>query len=133
MKGLSALFTDAGCTDVQTYVQSGNVIFGGTPSLARRIPVVIEKAIAAQFGLRVPVVTRRAAELHDAAKNNPFLPRESDTGTLHVAFLAAKPEHAKVATLDHDRSPPRVRGARSRDLSATPERCGTDQADERAL
>ncbi|MGH2394526.1 MAG: DUF1697 domain-containing protein [Candidatus Limnocylindria bacterium] len=116
MKSLRALFTDAGCTDVQTYVQSGNVIFGATPSLARRIPVVIEKAIAAQLGLRVPVVTRTAAELHDAAKNNPFLPRESDTGTLHVAFLAAKPEHANVATLDPDRSPPDEFVIRGRDI-----------------
>jgi len=46
MQGLSALFTDAGCTDVRTYVQSGNVIFRATPNLAVRIPAVIEKAIS---------------------------------------------------------------------------------------
>ena len=38
MKSLSALFTDAGCTDVQTFVQSGNVIFRATPNLALQIP-----------------------------------------------------------------------------------------------
>jgi uncharacterized protein (DUF1697 family) len=106
MKSLSALFTEAGCTDVRTYVQSGNVIFGATPSLARRIPALIEKAIAAQFGLTVPIVTRTAAELRDIARGNPFLRRESDTGTLHIAFLAGRPTPARVATLDSDRSPP---------------------------
>jgi len=116
MKSLSALFTDAGCTDVQTYVQSGNIIFGATPSLARRIPALIEKAISVQFGLRVPVVTRTAAELHAGAKHNPFLPRESDTGTLHVAFLATRPTPAQVATLDPDRSPPDEFAVRGREI-----------------
>jgi uncharacterized protein (DUF1697 family) len=116
MKGVSALFTDAGCTDVQTYVQSGNVVFRAGPSLALRIPAVIEKAISAQFGLTVPVVTRTATELHDAAMHNPFLPRESDTGTLHVAFLAARPTPAKVATLDPDRSPPDEFAVRGREI-----------------
>jgi len=106
MKSLSALFTDAGCTDVETYVQSGNVVFAATPSLASRIPVVIEKAISAQFGLRVPVVTRSAAELREVVKRNPYLPRESDTSMLHVAFLADKPTPSKVAALDPNHSPP---------------------------
>ena len=106
MKSLSALFTDAGCTDVRTYIQSGNVVFAGTPSLASRIPVVIEKAISAQFGLRVPVVTRSAAELRKVVKRNPYLPGASDTSMLHVAFLAAKPTPSKVAALDPNRSPP---------------------------
>jgi uncharacterized protein (DUF1697 family) len=116
MKSLSALFTDAGCTDVQTYIQSGNVIFRATPTLAGRIPAVIENAIAAQFGLTVPVVTRTAAELHDAAKRNPFLPKETDTGTLHVAFLAARPTLAQVAGLDRDRSPPDEFAVRGREI-----------------
>jgi len=116
MKSLSALFTDARCTDVQTYVQSGNVTFGATPSLARRIPAVIENAIADQFGLRVPIVTRTAAELHAAAKGNPFVSDETDTGTLHVAFLAAEPTPAQVAALDPDRSPPVEFAVRGREI-----------------
>jgi uncharacterized protein (DUF1697 family) len=116
MQSLSALFTDAGCTDVQTYVRSGNVIFGATSSLARRIPAAIQKAIAVQFGLTIPVVTRTAAELRDAAKHNPFLPKESDTETLHIAFLAGRPTPAKVATLDPDRSPPDEFAVRGREI-----------------
>jgi uncharacterized protein (DUF1697 family) len=116
MKRISALFTDAGCTDVQTYVQSGNVVFAATPSLARRIPDVIEKAISAQFGLRVPVVTRSAAELREVVKRNPYLPRESDTSMLHVAFLAARPTASQVGALDPDRSPPDEFAAHGREI-----------------
>lgn len=105
MKDLSALFTDAGCTDVRTYVQSGNVVFQAGPNLARRVPDVIEKAIRERFGISVPVVTRSAAELRKVAKANPFLARDRDTSALHVAFLAAKPTATQITSLDPDRSP----------------------------
>jgi uncharacterized protein (DUF1697 family) len=105
MKDLSALFTDAGCTDVRTYVQSGNVVFQAGPEVARRIPSLIEKAILDRSGLRVPVVTRTATELRKAAKSNPYLAREKDTSSLHVAFLATRPTAAQIKSLDPDRSP----------------------------
>lgn len=105
MNGLSALFTDAGCTDVRTYVQSGNVVFQADPDLARRIPSLIEKAIKDQFGISVPVVTRTAAELRKVPKANPYLAPGVDTSTLHVAFLAAAPTAAQIKALDPNRSP----------------------------
>jgi uncharacterized protein (DUF1697 family) len=116
MKGLSALFTDAGCTDVRTYVQSGNVVFHAGPDLARRIPGLIEKAIRDRFGISVPVVTRSAAELRRVPKGNPYLARDVDTSTLHVAFLAAKPTAAQIKSLDPDRSPPDEFTVRGRDV-----------------
>ncbi len=39
MKSLAALFTDAGCLNVETYIQSGNVVFGHTPPSQRVCPV----------------------------------------------------------------------------------------------
>lgn len=116
MEGLSALFTDAGCTDVRTYVQSGNVAFQAGPELARRIPRLIETAISDQFGLRVPVVTRTATELRKVAQANPYLAGEKDTSTLHVAFLAAKPTAAQIKGLDPDRSPPDEFTVRGREV-----------------
>ena len=106
MKGLVELFIDAGCRDVRTYVQSGNVVFRADASVAKRIASVIERAVADRFGLRVPVITRTASELRRAAKANPYLRSEPDTSKLHVAFLAAKPSAAQVKALDPDRSPP---------------------------
>jgi uncharacterized protein (DUF1697 family) len=50
MKDLAAMFTDAGCGSVTTYIQSGNVL-SGVIGLAREF-CLIEKAIADRFGYR---------------------------------------------------------------------------------
>jgi uncharacterized protein (DUF1697 family) len=106
MKELTALFVEAGCRDVETYIQSGNVVYTATPALHRRVPSQIASAIEKRFGLRVPVVTRTAGELKKVAGGNPFLQAGVDPGKLHVVFLADRPSAAKAAGLDPRRSPP---------------------------
>lgn len=106
MKDLSALFVEAGCEDVRTYIQSGNVVFRADPDLARLVPDRIAAAIVARFGFRVPVLTRTRAKLAAIVRENPFLRRGADPGKLHVGFLAARPEATVVNSLDPDRSPP---------------------------
>ena len=100
------MFEDAGCRDVRTYIQSGNVVYRATPALARRVPALIEKAIAERFGFDVPIVIRTAAEIDDVVKGNPFLKAGADPKTLHVGFLRDRPSKSQVAALDPDRSPP---------------------------
>ena len=38
MADLAAMFREAGCDDVRTYIQSGNVVFRAGPALAGDIP-----------------------------------------------------------------------------------------------
>ncbi len=116
MKDLATMFTDAGCGSVTTYIQSGNVVFDASPGLARRIPALVEKAIANQFGYRVPVVTRTGGELRKIVRANPFLRAGAEAGTLHVAFLSDLPATAKVKALDPDRSPPDAFAVRGREI-----------------
>jgi uncharacterized protein (DUF1697 family) len=106
MKELAAMFGDAGCSAVEIYIQSGNVVFGAPAALAARVPALIAAAIASRFGHRVPVMTRTAAELAAVAAANPFLRAGADPASLHVVFLAAAPNRAQIAALDPDRSPP---------------------------
>src|SRR5258708_4824765 len=40
MADLRAMFVEAGCEDVRTYIQSGNVMFSATPDLAATIASV---------------------------------------------------------------------------------------------
>lgn len=104
MPELAALFAEAGCRDVRTYIQSGNVVFrtcepGGLAGhLAARI--------AQRFGFAVPVVLRSHAELVAITAGNPFLAAGADPDTLHVVFLADRPDPGRVAGLDPGRSPP---------------------------
>jgi len=91
MAALAALFTESGCGEVRTCIQSGNVLFTAGTALARRIPALIAAGISKRFGFEAPVVTRTAAELAAIAKNNPFLRDGPDPKALHVIFLADPP------------------------------------------
>jgi len=113
MKQLVALFLEAGCSDVRTYIQSGNVVFNATGARAKRLPALISSAIADRLGLRAPVIVRTAEELQAVASANPWLRAGMDSKALHVVFLAERPSAAQVAALDPKRSPPdefRVKG-----------------------
>lgn len=105
MSALSEMFAEAGCAEVRTYIQSGNVVFTATPALAQRLPDLISKRIADRFGLRVPVVLRSADELRQVAAGNPFLQSGADAESLHVAFLTDRPDDRRIAVLDPKRSP----------------------------
>jgi uncharacterized protein (DUF1697 family) len=105
MKELAALFDVAGCKDVETYIQSGNVVFAASSSLAKSLPTRMATAIKDAFGYDVPVVLRSAAELRRVVKANPFLKPNPDHKKLQVAFLAKKPKAKQIAGLDPNRSP----------------------------
>ncbi len=106
MKDLAAIFTEAGCRDVKTYIQSGNVVFEAEDSLARRLPKSISTAILERFGYHVPVVMRTAEALVEVVEGNPFLEPDIDIKKLHVAFLADRPTEERVSALDTERSSP---------------------------
>jgi uncharacterized protein (DUF1697 family) len=116
MKDLVAIFVAAGCTDVQTYIQSGNVVFKAPTAVAKRLPSVVKAALSDRTGYRVPVVMRTVDELDGVAQNNPFLKAGREPDTLHVAFLADIPKPARVAAIDLDRSPPDELDVRGREI-----------------
>ena len=105
MKDLIALFANAGCHDVKTYIQSGNVVFSAGAELAARVPELIAAAIHDHFGYHVPVVLRSADDIADIVSCNPFLGPDSDITKLHVGYLANLPSKNNVARLDPNRSP----------------------------
>ncbi len=106
MTDLIAMFAAAGCRDVRSYIQSGNVIFRADPEVVASLPGVITASIAEQCGYQVPVVLRTMEQLGDAIRHNPFIAQGVDEETLHVLFLADRPGAARVDGLDPDRSPP---------------------------
>jgi uncharacterized protein (DUF1697 family) len=105
MKELAKLFAQAGCSEVRTYIKSGNVIFqapGGEKSIAETIAAKIEK----QFGFRVPVILRTLEQLRKTIRDNPFLAAGVEEKWLYVYFLAHSPKAAAIAGLDAARSAP---------------------------
>jgi uncharacterized protein (DUF1697 family) len=106
MKELAGYFVKAGCRDVATYIQSGNVVFSAQATVLKKLPGVISAMIAEGFGHRVPVVVRSHEELASVVSNNPFPPPREGEKLLYVAFLADLPAADAIAGLDPDRSPP---------------------------
>jgi uncharacterized protein (DUF1697 family) len=116
MQDLVAIFTELGCTNVRTYIQSGNVLFEASAKTASNVPHAAAAAIEQRFGYRAPVVTRSAADLTVIIDGNPFINRGVDTAGLHVAFLADRPDTGQVAALDPARSAPDTFEARGREI-----------------
>jgi uncharacterized protein (DUF1697 family) len=116
MTDLSQLFVEAGCTDVRTYIQSGNVIFQASPSKLEKLPALIAKSIADRFGFKVPVVLRTVEQLGETVQNNPFLKAGVEEATLHVYFLAGVPDARNISGLDPKRSLPDAFFVRGRDV-----------------
>jgi uncharacterized protein (DUF1697 family) len=106
MKDLVQLFTDAGCSDVQTFIQSGNVLFNAPRATLKEFANLITKSIENLTGCGIPVVLRTAKELDEAIRNNPFKSEGAPDSTLHVYFLRAVPDKHDVAALDANRSLP---------------------------
>jgi uncharacterized protein (DUF1697 family) len=106
MSDLRALFTAAGCRDVRTYIQSGNVIFTADADAIASLPEAVAARITERFGFRTPVILRTGAELADVIRHNPFIAQGAATEELHVSFLAERPNATQIDSLDPNRSPP---------------------------
>jgi uncharacterized protein (DUF1697 family) len=106
MKDLAAVFADAGCRDVRTYIQSGNVVFTASSATAHRLRDRLEKKIQERFGFAVPIILRSAAQLARTIAGNPFLKAGVAETALHVYFLANLPSEEAAAHLDPNRSTP---------------------------
>jgi uncharacterized protein (DUF1697 family) len=107
MGELRGVLEGAGCRDVRTYIQSGNVLFArqakDRAALARKLEREIEKA----FGVTAPVVLRTFAEIRKVAAARPFGRDLSDT---HVTFLLNAPRRAASRELEGlDIAPDRVK------------------------
>jgi uncharacterized protein (DUF1697 family) len=81
----------AGCEDVVTYIQSGNVVLKSALS-ADKLRTALEEAIAKEFGFNPAVMIRTAKELAATVERNPYAGAEEKF--LHVGFLHAAPNAA---------------------------------------
>ena len=100
MRELVELLAGLGLGKIQTYIQSGNVIFetaeGDTTQLAQRI----SQAVQHSHGFAPEVLLLEAADLENAIASNPFPEAEPYPKTLHVFFLAAAPPDPDLKKLE---------------------------------
>ncbi len=86
MDELRKLYESLGFENVQSYIQSGNVIFKSALADTKKIVETIEVGIKQEFGYDVIVILRTREELQKIVSNNPFLDKE--LSKVHVVYLS---------------------------------------------
>ncbi len=98
MSTLRSTLEATGCTDVVTYIQSGNAVVTAPAREADNLAATLSEAISDAAGYHVPVVLRTAADLAGVVEANPY---PGSVGTqLHVVFYAEEPPATVLDGLD---------------------------------
>jgi uncharacterized protein (DUF1697 family) len=105
MKDLVAAFEASGAREVSTYIQSGNVLFGGSASVAAKLASKVERTLSELHGVRSPVIVRSLAALTAARAADPFADDDPAGAHRHLMLLASAPTKQQLAALDPNRSP----------------------------
>ncbi|NRT10647.1 DUF1697 domain-containing protein [Flavobacterium sp. 14A] len=78
-----------GFTNVETYVQSGNVFVDTEEVNAAKVGFIIKQEIFKAFGYDVPTIVIGISDLQNCFKNNPYLKeKDADVKKLYVAFVS---------------------------------------------
>jgi len=107
MDELRTLYESLGCGDVQTYINSGNIVFRTAARDPARLGKRIEDAIEGAYGFRSHVILRTPSELRQVIARNPFASRPSiEASKFAVHFLADVPDaEARKLVLAIDAAP----------------------------
>lgn len=100
MAALRQMCAGLGFENVQTYIQSGNVLFESTEADIDVLQEKIETEIEKTFGYDVTAIVCPGDDLQALASNNPFAPEDGDeTVKLYVTFLRDTPDEEQIQTL----------------------------------
>lgn len=82
--------------NVQTYIQSGNIVFSSGISSIRTLETRFTKILKDTFDVNVPVIVRDEKEWKVTVQKNPFQKSTDDHTKLLVTFLSEKPKASVV-------------------------------------
>lgn len=107
MSDLKMLFADLSFTNVETYIQSGNVFFLSDSNNKKIIRERLEKKIKSKYGYQVQIIIKTPDELKYALNYNPFLRDEkNDFDRIYFTFLSEKPSSINIKKLMEFEYPP---------------------------
>lgn len=92
MDSLKKMYAKLNFENIQTYVQSGNVVFSANNRETKELEKIISSKIETEFGFDVPVIVINVKTLETIIENNPFTnDSQKDKAFLHITFLAEVP------------------------------------------
>lgn len=99
MKELAAVLEGLGLSKVQTYIQSGNVVFQTTKGRKKDLAKDIGTAIGFSHDFVPQVLVLSIQELRNAIVSNPFPDGESNPKSLNLFFLETTPANPDLGRL----------------------------------
>lgn len=108
MADLKALYEQLRFKNIQTYIQSGNVVFDYTGDKSKlAIAEMIEHSIDKKYKFQVPVIVKQVDDLISTIKNNPFTEEVgADPSRVMVTFLENLPAPENLIKLEGVDYPP---------------------------
>lgn len=92
--------------EVQTYIQSGNVIFKSAHKNTSILEQEIKSNIATTFGLQVPVLVKDRTDLVSILKESPFTnPVDIESNRIYYVLLKNKLQDGYSTNLDQQNYP----------------------------
>lgn len=95
---LRELLTKFGFKNVQTYIQSGNVILESLEKLTHKIEDIIKKAILEYFGFEVSVLVKTREDLESIFNNSPFSDEEKKASYFMMLHDIPDEDSVKIAS-----------------------------------
>lgn len=91
MAELRETLTQSGLENVQTYIQSGNIIFDSQITDITTLEHTIHEAITKDFGFKVPTLVVNGNDIEKILEANPFAEKEEEN-RLYYVLLKQAPE-----------------------------------------
>jgi uncharacterized protein (DUF1697 family) len=100
MDALKQLFASLGFSNIDTYIQSGNVFFQCKKTSEEKLAATIAKEIEKVFAFDVPTIVKNTDELKQIVVNNPFTKDKKKLAEhFHVTFLATAPAKENIDSI----------------------------------
>ncbi len=90
MTDLKRMFESVGLENVQTYIQSGNVIFEADQEHVLSLEKQVEQQLEEAAGYKIHLFVRTMRELQSIVSKSPFTATTIEN--VYVAFLSQKPD-----------------------------------------
>ena len=100
MRDLKAILAEIGLVNVQTYIQSGNVVCQTNRTDLPALSEEISAAIGESHGFVPRILLMGLADLATAVSQNPYPATDDQHKTLHFYFLESAPTNPDLASLE---------------------------------
>lgn len=117
MAELREILSQSGLSQVQTYIQSGNIVFQSKMDLIPDLENLIRKSIKDHYDFDVPTIVLTLDYLKEADQSNPYVKEAQEKGSMtFITFLAQQPTEENIAILKSKNYAPDIWELKSKNL-----------------